>query len=219
MDISTKLCPDCSQQLPVTNFTKAAKSKDGLDPYCRTCKKVRNQARRGRGYNNRTPEQAAANFKKWYDKQRRGKGPKAMFIGPLPNARTTRRARYLKDPQKQISYSAARVRHKYKTDPLYRLMHNCRTRISHAIRGSLKESTTRELLGCTPSELRQHLESQFEPGMTWENRKEWHVDHRIGFAMVDVSDPEQLKAVCHYTNLRPLWAKDNSSRPKYRLEA
>ena len=31
--------------------------------------------------------------------------------------------------------------------------------------------------GCTYKELLDHLESQFEEGMTWENQGEWHIDH------------------------------------------
>ena len=69
-----------------------------------------------------------------------------------------------------------------------------------------------ELLGCDRKTLLSHIESQFSDGMSWENRGKWHIDHKIPFHMVDVLNPEHLKVVCHYTNLRPLWGKDNLTR-------
>lgn len=57
-----------------------------------------------------------------------------------------------------------------------------------------------------------HLEAQFAPGMTWENRGEWHVDHIRPLASFDLTDPEQLRTASHYTNLQPLWASDNLAK-------
>lgn len=71
-------------------------------------------------------------------------------------------------------------------------------------------SVTRSL-GCTPEQLKLHLEQQFQPGMTWENHgvHGWHVDHKKPLASFDLTDPAQFDQACHYTNLQPLWATDN----------
>lgn len=72
-----------------------------------------------------------------------------------------------------------------------------------------------EYLGCTIDECRFYIESQFKPGMSWENYGfyGWHIDHKIPVATIkDVNDKEQIKRVCHYTNLQPLWAKENLSK-------
>ena len=47
--------------------------------------------------------------------------------------------------------------------------------------------------------------------MTWENWKidGWHIDHIKPLNSFDLTDPEQLKEACHYTNLQPLWWYDN----------
>jgi hypothetical protein len=73
---------------------------------------------------------------------------------------------------------------------------------------------TLELLGCTIQELKIHLESQFEEGMSWENYSKagWHVDHIRPCASFDLTDPTQQKQCFHYSNLQPLWAKDNLSK-------
>ena len=69
-------------------------------------------------------------------------------------------------------------------------------------------------LGCTIPELKQYLESKFQEGMTWENWgvHGWHIDHIIPLSSFDLTCREQFLKVCHYTNLQPLWAKDNLSK-------
>jgi len=66
-----------------------------------------------------------------------------------------------------------------------------------------------DLLGCRLSELASYLESKFLPGMSWDNRNLWHLDHIRPLKTFDLSDPTQLAAACHFTNLQPLWAADN----------
>jgi hypothetical protein len=72
------------------------------------------------------------------------------------------------------------------------------------VRASLKE-----LLGCTVSEARAYLQFKFLPGMSWDNRELWHIDHIRPCASFDLTDLEQQKQCFHYTNLQPLWATDN----------
>jgi hypothetical protein len=96
-------------------------------------------------------------------------------------------------------------------DPLFRLIHNMRTRVKNAIKADSGEKAekTMELLGCSVQHVRDHLESQFTKGMTWETQGEWHVDHIRPCASFDLTDPEEQKKCFHWTNLQPLWAQDN----------
>ena len=104
-----------------------------------------------------------------------------------------------------------------KTDPNFRLICYARNRIGFFLKGR-KSKTTMELLGVSNLEfLWQHLETQFQPGMTRENYGLWHVDHIIPCASFDFSNPEQQKKCFHYTNLQPLWASDNLKKNKFIL--
>jgi hypothetical protein len=40
----------------------------------------------------------------------------------------------------------------------------------------------------------------------------WAIDHIIPLASVDLTKRENVKKVCHFTNLRPLWQIDNIRR-------
>jgi len=103
---------------------------------------------------------------------------------------------------------------KFRKDPLIRIMQNTRIRIVKAMKDSKKANTTIDLLGCTPNELREYLESKFTEGMTLDNhgKEGWHIDHIRPCASFDLSDPKQQEECFHYTNLQPLWAKDNYAK-------
>jgi len=68
------------------------------------------------------------------------------------------------------------------------------------------------LVGCSYTELIIYIESQFKPGMCWENRKQWHLDHKVPCAKFDLTIIENQKRCFHYTNLQPLWASQNLSK-------
>ena len=78
--------------------------------------------------------------------------------------------------------------------------------------GVKKQHRTSVLIGTTPDGFRAHIESLFFPGMTWENRRLWHIDHKRPCASFDLTKPEQQRACFHYTNLQPLWAPDNQKK-------
>jgi len=64
-------------------------------------------------------------------------------------------------------------------------------------------------LGCSLDELKHHLESQFERGMSWSNygTHGWQIDHVVPLA--SSNDYHERLELHHYRNLRPLWAKHN----------
>jgi len=103
----------------------------------------------------------------------------------------------------------AHKRRRIQTDVLYRLACNLRKRVSNALDGRTKSAPTLALLGCSVDKCRAHLERQFVDGMSWANRTAWHVDHIRPVASYDLSDPLQQRACFHYSNLQPLWARDN----------
>lgn len=108
------------------------------------------------------------------------------------------------------------VRERRRTNPQENLAATIRKRVSEALKvKSIKKlHSTSELLGCSFAFLKKHIESQFKDGMSWENRSSFHIDHIRPLASFDLTDPEQLKAACHWTNLQPLYPKENLKKSK-----
>ena len=109
--------------------------------------------------------------------------------------------------KQQNAYSKKRR----KIDPLFKLADVMRTRLRSFLstRTIKKSKKTFDLVGCTVLELKTHLEKQFLPGMHWGNNTNfgWHIDHIIPLAAAENS--ADLEYLCHYTNLQPLWWRDN----------
>ena len=105
-------------------------------------------------------------------------------------------------------------RRRWSTDPQFRMSCVLRSRLRDALGGKQKAASTRELVGIDWAGLVAHLEAQFLLGMSWDNYgyETWHVDHIRPCASFDLTDPEQQRQCFHYTNLQPLWAKDNLSK-------
>lgn len=70
-----------------------------------------------------------------------------------------------------------------------------------------KKNNIQEILGCNYEEFKKHIEDKFQDGMSWENRKDWHLDHIIPLSTA--KNYEDLVRLNHYTNFQPLWAVDN----------
>jgi len=106
---------------------------------------------------------------------------------------------------------AAYMRHKRQSDPAFAIADRLRRRINGLIAKSSasKAGGLVEVSGCTLAELVIHIERQFLPGMSWANRRLWHIDHIIPCSAFDLTDESQQRVAFHFTNLRPIWAEQN----------
>lgn len=67
-------------------------------------------------------------------------------------------------------------------------------------------------LGYSKQQLMERLESQFQDGMSWDNRNHWQIDHIKPvslFIKQGITDPAIINAL---SNLQPLWPFDNMSK-------
>lgn len=107
-----------------------------------------------------------------------------------------------------------RERNRYENDIQAKLSNVLRTRLIHAVRNNQKSGSAVQDLGCSISELKIYLESKFQPGMTWDNHGDWHIDHIKPLAGYKLENRNELLEACHYSNLQPLWKTDNLSKGK-----
>jgi len=96
-----------------------------------------------------------------------------------------------------------------------KIKNNVKSRISNELNGYKRLNIDIfDLLGCSIENLEDYLEKRFINGMTWENYGKWHMDHIIPCSYFDLSKLEEQKKCFHYTNLQPLWARDNLKKHK-----
>ena len=140
-------------------------------------------------------------YNKSYSKQYYNKNKKKILI----NCKLYR----LRNRDRIVQYHA----HCRRTDPIYKIQRACRRRLNGIIKAIKFNKTinTLNLVGCSWGQLKNHLESQFQSGMNWDNygTHGWHIDHIIPCASFDLTKVEEQQKCFHYTNLQPLWAVDN----------
>lgn len=123
--------------------------------------------------------------------------------------------RYRAENSEKITKRASRWKAlRRKNSPEFRMICNLRSRLCSYIksRGASKRCGTMEMVGICKDQLRHHIENQFTEGMSWDNYGKWHIDHIKPLRLCDPNNIASLSQFMHYTNLRPLWAKENISR-------
>jgi hypothetical protein len=101
---------------------------------------------------------------------------------------------------------------KYHNDCLYKTKEGIRAllRMSFKKSGFSVHSKSQEILGCSFEFFKNYIEQRFKKGMTWKNRSEWHFDHIIPVSSAKTE--KEIVKLNHYTNFRPLWAKENVAK-------
>ena len=204
----SKRCRVCKEIKNLNKFPKDKKNKDGYSNRCSECNK---KARKDWYKKNRESVLQKEKLRyveeaesiKQYQKEYYQKNKKSI---------NKRNSDWLKDNRDKANKAVRLWRASgSETAQNDRLRNDLRKRILNALNGKDKSAKSMELIGCDINCLREHLESQFKDGMTWENRglHGWHIDHIIPCASFDLSKEDEQKKCFHYTNLQPLWAKEN----------
>lgn len=100
-----------------------------------------------------------------------------------------------------------RERQRGQRDPSYRMYRSVLTRSRQVLLGRASASDS---LGCSHADLRGHIERQFAEGMSWQNYGWWEVDHTDPLSAGHTI--EGLVRRCHWSNLQPLWKRDNQQK-------
>lgn len=195
-----KICTVCNIEKTFEEFSSNGSYK-GIKQYRPLCRDCRNDTFRGnqehlatrRKYEKTDKHRAYRNEYKSSDKylayeRKRSKTPEAAA-----KRRTKRNKRY-------------------ENDLLYKLKVLVRSRLLTSLKlsGFKKSHSTIKYLGCDYPTLKSHIETQFEPGMTWENHGEWEIDHIIPLASANCE--ERVLQLAKYTNLQPLWKIENRQK-------
>jgi len=186
--METKVCSKCGVEKEVCEFYNSTKSLNGKRPECKVCS---NKA--SLDYNKNNKDKINTIKQKYVDNNKE-------------KVKQTKKNWFIKNP----SYQKEWAMHNYKTDVIYRLKVIMRARLQLFLKRkkSFKNGKTFEIIGCTPEFLKEYIESKFTEGMNWDLVGQYiHIDHIIPLSIAKTEN--EIYELCHYTNLQPLWAKDN----------
>lgn len=185
-----KQCVVCFEVKRQDDFKKDRRLISGISGYCKKCHNSKN-----RQYP-KDEDAIRANGRRHYEKNK--------------DARNEIASKYKKDNHEWIrTWRNNYQKERRNSDVLFRVSQNIRSRVNLIIRKN-KEITSgglKDTLGCSLLELKSHIEKRFVDGMSWDNYGEWHLDHIM--PLISAKTSEELNALCHYTNMQPLWAVDN----------
>ena len=216
----TKICPKCQVEKPLNSefFHRNKASKSGFHGKCKTCRvaekkewelknadKIKSYSE---SYYKENKEAISTRRKVWYAEN-------AETIRPIEAAKQ----REIRKTDKHKAYKA-----NYRKE--HRVEENMRSALCNCVAGRQKNSKTFEYIGMTVEEFRTYLSSLWTEGMNWDNYGNpygdhtycWHIDHitpltHFSFSSLTGHKLEQaLHKAWHYSNLQPLWAKENISK-------
>jgi len=198
--MENKICTKCGIPKSLDEFSNNKNKKDGKHTMCKLCFKNYYLANK--------PE---SNPKKELTEEE-----KLSLINKQKEAKKLANKRYRLKNLETLKIKKREWKQKsIKNNPLIKLRHRISGNITAAFRrsNSIKPNTTTNILCCSFEEFKKHIESKFEPWMTWDNygnpkdgiyepNKTWDLDHVI--ASSKASTEKELLELNHYTNFQPL---------------
>lgn len=208
-----KKCKNCGSLLDENMFKKNNKSKDGLYHQCKLCDKKDRETK----YKDKIKEYSIKNRDKInvYSKQHYYSN-----IDYYKNYDEQRKNNPKRKIQQRVSWIKSENKRKQRrlVDKGYRLARNTGASFSRILAGKVKSSEVlEEHLNYNMKQLKEHIESQFTPEMSWDNYGTyWELDHIIpqNQFYYESYEDEQFKLCWALNNLRPLTIHDNRSRSR-----
>ena len=178
-----RVCNICNEEKELYDFNMDNARKGGVSYGCKQCERERGR--------------------KYYIKNKEKR--KEYEIKNKEKIKSRTKKYRINNKEKYNEYH----RNRKLNNPIHKLSHDVRRRLGKYLKTTsiTKNKKTFDIIGCSPPELKEHLEKQFVDGMSWDNRNEWHIDHIIPLSSANTE--EEIYKLAHYSNLQPLWAEDN----------
>lgn len=190
VDNGVSWCNKCKSVKYINDFGKDKTNAYGFEPVCKECRK------------NAATKRRLENPERVKEIRRRSRNQHAEYS----------RAKKKEWDENNRDHINEYKRSKYANDLEYKTQILCRSLVRRLFKttGVKKCEKTEVVLGYSHKDLKDHIESQFKDGMTWNNYGEWHIDH-----IVPISSAKTLAEgieLSQLSNLQPLWAEENLSK-------
>lgn len=244
----TKRCSKCGECKILEEFCFFDKPKNIRRPDCKACQKKYKSENRERIAAHRKAYRSLPEVKAKekayaieYRKDRvKGRKIERRYIEKNKDKVDARRKAYLqredvkarnrerrKTPERR-SHTREYERSRKQMDPVFRIRKIISVHVAHMLQsnGTRKATSFLKAISYTMTQLKEHLEKQFAPWMTWDNYGPykvstwddndsstwtWHVDHIIPQSKLPYTslDSDTFRQCWALENLRPLSAKQN----------
>ena len=101
------------------------------------------------------------------------------------------------------------IENRIKPGIVFRIIHNIRSRVHHALKGSVKSSSTKDMFGKNFDICRTWISYRMTPEMNWSSIE---IDHVKPICLFDVSKDEELKELFNCKNIQSLFNKDHKRK-------
>lgn len=201
-----KVCTLCKQSKKLEEYYLDSRMSFGRTSGCKECLSHKSKIHKRKKHNFQPRPKNKKYTKSYYERNR----DKILIQQKIYGMNYRKTEQYKKHRKKYIK----QYQKKQRLDQSYVIRDNLSRRIRSAIKNGYKNQNTLDLLGCSIEQLKLHLEQQFKTGMSWDNygMYGWHIDHIKPCSSFDLTNPAEQKICFHYTNLQPLWAKENLSK-------
>jgi transketolase len=235
--MNSKECSKCKVVKSFDEFHKDKLRKDGCQSVCKECRKQYQKKyqpqyyednrerviRRSIQYNQDNKERLEEYQKQYYQDNRErvirrsiqyrqdNKAKINEYYQANKEKINERSKQYRQDNKAKINEYH---RNRRKNNPAIALRHNVSVQVSMTLSrsaGNKNGESVMKYLPYTIEQLKEHIEKQLQPWMTWENYGEWHIDHIYPHSKLpydSMEHPNFLKAWA-LENLQPLEAKEN----------
>jgi hypothetical protein len=234
-----KQCTKCNETKSLSEYTKRADTKDGYQYQCKACVREHyvtwKDGSFGKSYLEKTKEKKRI-YQKQYLKENKDK-LKEYRRRPETKVRksSSNKKYYFKNKEKIKEYikswkaenkDKSNVhrrkwkRNRYATDPVFKLKELISSSVRDGLKKnySVKNNPTWQTLPYTPEQLKEHLESQFDEHMDWDNHGTyWHIDHIVPQAALPYAsmDHPNFQLCWTLNNLQPLKAQENLKKSSF----
>lgn len=207
--VKERVCRICGEAHPLTTEFWYAQSGlcDGLKQPCKQC-----VAQQQREYRKANAEAIRERKRKYYLSHREEILARVSAYQAKNMKQTVERVNKWRDENRERFNS--RQRERKASDPRFKMVCQARTAIAESFNrmGYSKPTVASELTGLSSDELTDHLLETFRNnyGREWDGIEAVHIDHIVPLATAESID--DVKRLCHYTNLQLLTAKDNQRK-------
>jgi len=202
-----KICSKCGIEKDFSCFHKHKTRKDGYREVCKVCRKPETKK-----YIIENNDLLTEKKKKYYYENKERINQKNKEINKIwYQLNKEKKLQYLKNwYELNPKYNTNYHRNRRNNDTMFKIITNVRRRTNLFLTKKNMSLNTTELIGIDYISFKEYFEKLFDVGMSWENYGEWVIDHIIPLS--SAKTVEDIYNLAKYTNLQPLWEKENKQK-------